>query len=122
GVPRVRTHGWTAGGSLSLWDALLLYPVRSLRHVLCTDIERDGALGGPTLQLYAQCVARFPRLQWQASGGVRSAADLTALARLDVAAAVSGKALLENRIPIEELRPFLPGASFPVSTSATARS
>jgi len=121
-VPRVRTHGWTAGGNVSLWDALALYPATNLRHILCTDIDRDGALSGPNLQLYAQGVARFPQLQWQASGGVRSAADLSALASLDVAATVSGKALLENRIPTEELRPFLPGASSPVSTSATARS
>ncbi|HUI59021.1 MAG TPA: 1-(5-phosphoribosyl)-5-[(5-phosphoribosylamino)methylideneamino] imidazole-4-carboxamide isomerase [Steroidobacteraceae bacterium] len=122
GVPRVRTRGWTAGGSLSLWDAIDLYPARSVRHVLCTDIDRDGSLSGPNLELYAQGTARYPHLQWQASGGVRSAADLTELARLQVAATVSGKALLENRIHTEELRPFLPGASFPASTSATARS
>ena len=59
---------------------------------------------------------------WQASGGVRDAADLAALAAVGVAAAVSGKALLEDRIDFEELRPFLPNASSPASTSATARS
>ena len=78
--------------------------------MLCTDIERDGALTGPNLDLYREAVARFPRIAWQASGGVRDAADLAALARLGVAAAVSGKALLEERIDPEELRPFLPDA------------
>ena len=122
GEPRVRTRGWQAGTASSLWQALAAYPQAAGRHVLCTDIERDGALAGPNLDLYRDAVERCPGLAWQASGGVRHAADLQALARIGVAAAVSGKALLEERIQPEELRPFLPGASFPASTSATAGS
>ena len=122
GEPQVRTRGWKAGTVVSLWKALELYPADAVRHVLCTDIERDGALTGPNLDLYRAAVARFARIAWQASGGVRDAADLQALARIGAAAAVSGKALLEERIRPEELRPFLPNESFPASTSATARS
>ena len=122
GQPQVRTRGWKSGTAISLWEALALYPAAAVRHVLCTDIERDGALSGPNLDLYRETLERFPRIAWQASGGVRDAADLAALARIGAAAAVSGKALLEERIRPEELRPFLPDASFPVSTSATARS
>jgi len=122
GVPRVRTRGWTEGTGLSMWDAIARYPAGSIKHLLCTDIARDGALTGPSLDLYREAVQRFPDLAWQASGGVRNAADLAALARIGVAAAVSGKALLEERITSEELRPFLPDASSPVSTSATVRS
>jgi phosphoribosylformimino-5-aminoimidazole carboxamide ribotide isomerase len=113
GAPQVRTRGWKSGAAASLWDALQIYPPAAIRHVLCTDIERDGALTGPNLDLYRDAVARFPRIAWQASGGVRDAADLEALARLGAAAAVSGKALLEERIRPEELRRFLPDASFP---------
>ncbi|HUN72787.1 MAG TPA: 1-(5-phosphoribosyl)-5-[(5-phosphoribosylamino)methylideneamino]imidazole-4-carboxamide isomerase [Steroidobacteraceae bacterium] len=113
GEPQVRTRGWKSGTAISLGEALRLYPPAAVRHVLCTDIERDGALTGPNLDLYRDAVAHFPRIAWQASGGVRDAADLHSLARLGVAAAVSGKALLEERIRPEELRPFLPDASFP---------
>jgi phosphoribosylformimino-5-aminoimidazole carboxamide ribotide isomerase len=122
GEPRVRTRGWTQGGSVSLWSAIEPFCARGLRHVLCTDIGRDGALSGPNLDLYRDALRRFPNLAWQASGGVRDAADLAALASLGVQAAVSGKALLEARMTSEELRPFLPNASFPASTSATGRS
>ncbi|HUN73632.1 MAG TPA: 1-(5-phosphoribosyl)-5-[(5-phosphoribosylamino)methylideneamino] imidazole-4-carboxamide isomerase [Steroidobacteraceae bacterium] len=122
GEPRVRTRGWTQGGTVSLWSALERYCAAGLRHVLCTDIDRDGTLGGPNLELYREGIRRFPELAWQASGGVRDALDLGALDRIGVAAAVSGKALLEERIPLQELRPFLPNASFPASTSAPARS
>ena len=110
GVPRVATHGWRMHSEASLWDALAAYDGAPLAHVLCTDIGRDGALTGPNLELYAEAVRRRPGIAWQASGGVRDARDLRQLASLGVAAAVSGKALLEERIPIEELRPFLPNA------------
>lgn len=121
GVPRVRTRGWTEGTALSLWDAVARFPIGRLKHVLCTDIQRDGAMTGPNVELYSQAVARFPELAWQASGGVRNVADLAALTRIGVAAAVSGKALLENRMTSEELQPFLHDASSPASMSATAK-
>lgn len=122
GEPQVRTRGWQAGAALSLWAVLEHYPTAAVRHVLCTDIERDGALSGPHVDLYRDALERFPHLAWQASGGVRDVADLQALAKIGVAAAVSGKALLEERITSEELQPFLRDASSPASTFATAGS
>ncbi len=110
GVPRLRTRGWREATSVSLWDALAGFLADGLRHVLCTDIERDGALEGPNLALYAEAMRRQPRIAWQASGGVAAAADLRALAAIDVAAAISGKALLEQRIAPEEMQPYLPNA------------
>jgi phosphoribosylformimino-5-aminoimidazole carboxamide ribotide isomerase len=120
--PRVHTHGWAHKSAISLWEALGVFAPGQLRHVLCTDIARDGTLQGPNLQLYRDALARYPAIAWQASGGIRSSADLAALARIGVAGAVSGKALLESTIAEEELRPFLPDASSPASTCAPARS
>ena len=118
----VLADGWTEGGALSLWDAIEPFRAHGLKHVLCTDIERDGASSGPSLALYREAVRRFPDLAWQASGGVRDVSDLTALSGIGVAAAISGKALLEERMTSLELQPFLPNASSPASTSATAKS
>ncbi len=109
-VPRVATDGWTRQSTVSLWEALAPYAGLGLAHVLCTDVDRDGTLGGANVALYAEAVRREPRIAWQASGGVRDAADLHALAATGAAAAVSGKALLERRITREELQPFLPNA------------
>ncbi len=120
--PWVQVHGWTQSANTTLWDALQRFPQGLVRHVLCTDIARDGALSGPNIGLYRRCLERFPNLEWQASGGISVAADLTALAAVGVAAAVSGKALLEDRINLSDLSPFLPDASSPASTSATIRS
>jgi phosphoribosylformimino-5-aminoimidazole carboxamide ribotide isomerase len=110
GVPRVMTHGWQQQSERSLWDAVECYSASALRHVLCTDVGRDGALTGPNLELYGDAVRRYPAIEWQASGGIRNAGDLHALAKTGAAAAISGKALLEDLIPLEELRPFLPNA------------
>lgn len=109
-IPRVATHGWREQSGLALWEVLAGYEGAGLRHVLCTDVSRDGALAGPNLALYREALARFPAIRWQASGGIRDAGDLAALAGLGMTAAVSGKALLEGRIRPEELEPFLPGA------------
>jgi phosphoribosylformimino-5-aminoimidazole carboxamide ribotide isomerase len=108
GIPRLTTHGWEHQTVLSLWEAVERFLPAGLRHVLCTDVARDGALAGPNLALYQEAVHRFPDAAWQASGGVRDVGDLTALESTGVAAAVSGRALLEGRIPPEELAPFLP--------------
>jgi len=116
GAPMLTTHGWQQTSDTVLWKAVEKFMKAGLGHVLCTDISRDGALTGPNCDLYADAVRRFPELQWQASGGVSEARDLHALRDCGVAAVISGKAMLENRITAEELRPFLPNASSPAST------
>jgi phosphoribosylformimino-5-aminoimidazole carboxamide ribotide isomerase len=110
GTPLLATHGWTRASTLTLAAAIERFSAVGLRHVLCTDIDRDGALSGPNIELYRDCAARWPSVAFQASGGVRDAADLEALAAAGVAATVSGKALLEGRLKPEEIRPFLRGA------------
>lgn len=110
GTARVTTHGWTEATAITLDEAVGRYLPQGLRHVLCTDVARDGALGGPNLELYRAARAEWPAIAFQASGGVREAADLYRLAETGVAAAISGKALLEQRIPFEEITPFLPNA------------
>lgn len=110
GTPRLATHGWERQTQTSLWDAVERYLPAGLRHVLCTDVARDGALSGPNVDLYQQCVRRFPGVAWQASGGVSAAADLHALAATGAAAVISGRALLEGRLTAQEIEPFLPAA------------
>jgi phosphoribosylformimino-5-aminoimidazole carboxamide ribotide isomerase len=110
GSPCVATHGWLRQSTCSLWKAVGAFGDAGLAHVLCTDVSRDGALSGPNVELYAEAVCRHPEIAWQASGGVRSVADLRSLADCGAAAAISGKALLEDLIPVEELGPFLPNA------------
>ncbi len=110
GTAYVKTHGWTRASTLSLDEAIRRYSNLGLRHVLCTDIDRDGAMAGPNCDLYRQIATAWPDIAVQASGGVRNAADLAALAATGAAAAISGKALLDGRMTTEEIQPYLPNA------------
>jgi phosphoribosylformimino-5-aminoimidazole carboxamide ribotide isomerase len=96
-VPMVATLGWTEDSGRSLWDIAALYP--EARHLLLTDIGRDGMLAGPNFELLEEAQRRLPHLAIQASGGVSSLDDLT---RLDTAGAIVGKALWEGRIDLAE--------------------
>ena len=102
GVWRLPVHGWTERAERDLDACLDLYAAAGARHLLCTDIARDGMLQGPNLDLYRSVVARVPALALQASGGVRDAADVAAARAVGCAGAVLGKALLESRLTVEE--------------------
>jgi len=97
GVPMVATAGWTEDSGVSLWDVAGQFT--NARHMLVTDIGRDGMLEGPNFALYKEIAERLPDLKVQASGGVSSLADLE---RLRTDGAIIGKALWEGRIALEE--------------------
>jgi phosphoribosylformimino-5-aminoimidazole carboxamide ribotide isomerase len=103
GHPLVTTHGWTTSSSTTVYECIDNFLGHGLRHVLCTDVSRDGAMSGPNCGLYQQILSRFPDLQLQASGGVRNIADLVALRAIGVPAAITGRALLDGEITAEEL-------------------
>jgi phosphoribosylformimino-5-aminoimidazole carboxamide ribotide isomerase len=85
----VRTAGWTAGSGIGFDDALVR---AGGSRVLVTAIDRDGTLTGPDLELVQRAVtAGRPVL---AAGGIRSPADVQALAAAGAEAAVVGRALL----------------------------
>lgn len=109
-APRIVYRGWEETSPTTLWEALESFAAAGLRHVLCTDIARDGAMSGPAERLYRDCVARFPEIAFQASGGIRNRADLESLRETGVAAAIIGRALLEGAITDAEVAPFLPNA------------
>ena len=51
GLPQLQTRGWREATTVSLFQAVERFAEHGLRHVLCTDIDRDGALGGPNVDL-----------------------------------------------------------------------
>ncbi|GGZ61003.1 1-(5-phosphoribosyl)-5-[(5-phosphoribosylamino) methylideneamino] imidazole-4-carboxamide isomerase [Lysobacter xinjiangensis] len=99
---RLPTAGWTRSDGTSLSFLLALYLGTGLRHLLCTDIGRDGMLGGPNIALYREIMQLAPRVALQASGGVRDLADIEAAREAGCAGAVLGKALLEGRFRLED--------------------
>jgi phosphoribosylformimino-5-aminoimidazole carboxamide ribotide isomerase len=98
----VVAHGWTEGAGTNLSRALDEFPDGLLKHILVTDISRDGALTGPNVSLMHSIRALRPDLQLQASGGVSALADLAALREADAGAAIVGRALYERRFSLED--------------------
>jgi len=95
-------RGWTEASAFALDELVPRYARAGARHLLCTDIARDGMLSGPNLDLYASLQASVPELAVQASGGVRDTEDLRALRKLGVAAAILGRSLLEGGLTLED--------------------
>ncbi len=98
----LRISGWREGAGISLEE--LCEKLRGLPcpAALVTDVERDGTLQGPNLDL-ARRVADLSGLPALLSGGVRALADLEAAARVpQIAGAIVGKALYDGVFSVEE--------------------
>ena len=106
GEPELLTDGWIEGSGQQLWPVVDHYLACGAIEFLCTDIAKDGTLQGPNVDLYRQCVARYPTAEFIASGGVSNAADLEALDATGVSRVVTGKALLDGRLTLEEIATF----------------
>lgn len=102
GIWRCASHGWTELESDSLDETIAFYQSSGLKHLLCTDIARDGLLGGYNLGLYQHLQRRWPALALQASGGVSQIADIRAIKAMGVSGAILGRALLEGRFTLSE--------------------
>ena len=76
---------------------------KGITQVLCTDINKDGMLQGPSVELYKALLKEFPGIKLIASGGVSSVQDLIDLREAGLPAAIVGKAYYEGRITLEQL-------------------
>lgn len=102
GAWRLPSAGWTETESRTLDELAPWYAIRGARHLLCTDIHRDGMLAGFNLELYSHLAATVPTLAVQASGGVRSLDDIRAAREAGAKGVILGRALLEGRFTVEE--------------------
>jgi len=99
----VSINGWREDTQQELLPFLQYYVEQGVRNVLCTDISRDGMLGGPATDLYASVMKAYPMLHLIASGGVSSNEDIEELERRGIPAVVFGKAFYEGKINISKL-------------------
>ncbi|MCI5048499.1 MAG: 1-(5-phosphoribosyl)-5-[(5-phosphoribosylamino)methylideneamino]imidazole-4-carboxamide isomerase [Aquisalinus sp.] len=102
GEPIIATHGWEKSSGKLLWDILSYHAEAGMKHVLVTDVSRDGMLTGPNLPLMQEIISRFPNIALQASGGVGTIGDIRQLKQAGAAAAIVGKALYEGKFTLAE--------------------
>jgi phosphoribosylformimino-5-aminoimidazole carboxamide ribotide isomerase len=98
----IATHGWQENSGVSLEALLEDFLSVGAKHVLCTDISRDGTLQGANHQLYSEMAAKFPTIEWQASGGIGNLDDIEVLKPTQVSGVILGRALLEGKFTVEQ--------------------
>lgn len=101
---KISINGWLEDSTVDLLPFLKRYVEAGVKHVLCTEISRDGTLQGPATALYKEIMAEYPQLQLIASGGVGSIDDIKALAVAGIPAVVFGKAWYEGRITPDDIQ------------------
>src|ERR1700712_4456239 len=100
----IKYSGWMESSPIKLMDYVDRCLSLGFFRFLCTDIDKDGKLGGAGVDLYSKLLDHSPFIKLIASGGVSSMADIELLAKLKVESCVVGKAIYENRITIEEVK------------------
>lgn len=104
---KIAVNGWMDDTEIELMPFLDEYLHKGVKKVICTDIERDGMLQGPSIELYKEILNRLPDLYLIASGGISSIKDIMDLQEANVPAVIFGKALYEGKITLKELYPYL---------------
>ena len=111
---KVATHGWTKVSDRSAVDVAAELAQTGVRHLLYTDIGRDGTLGGPNLAALKKVAQAAPPLSILASGGISSLDDLRALAEMrvpNIRGVIVGRALYEGRFGVAEALATLEAAA-----------
>ncbi|HEY0654693.1 MAG TPA: 1-(5-phosphoribosyl)-5-[(5-phosphoribosylamino)methylideneamino]imidazole-4-carboxamide isomerase [Chryseosolibacter sp.] len=99
----VQISGWQENAALRIDDFVQTYLANGIKTVTCTDIATDGMLSGPNVSLYKKLIARFPTIQWIASGGVSDISDVNELKSTGVSGVIIGKAIYEGKISLDQL-------------------
>ncbi|QTL38714.1 1-(5-phosphoribosyl)-5-[(5-phosphoribosylamino)methylideneamino]imidazole-4-carboxamide isomerase [Xenorhabdus budapestensis] len=101
-VKQIAISGWQENSKVTLEQVVEQYLSVGLKHVLCTDISRDGTLSGSNISLYKEISQRYPQVAFQASGGIGSLTDISPLPASGVAGVIVGRALLEGKFTLRE--------------------
>ncbi|MFB2119523.1 HisA/HisF-related TIM barrel protein [Parapedobacter sp. 2B3] len=100
----IKYSGWMESSPVKLLDYIDRCLSLGFFRFLCTDINKDGKLGGAGVELYKKLMEHSPIIKLIASGGISSMADVKDLDAIHMEACVIGKAIYENHISIEQIK------------------
>ncbi len=100
----IKYSGWMESSPVKLMDYIDRCLALGFFRFLCTDINKDGKLGGAAVELYGKLLDHSPFIKLIASGGVSSMSDIEKLSEISVESCVVGKAIYEKRISVEEIQ------------------
>ncbi len=103
---QLASAGWETTEATTLDELAPYYAGMGARHLLCTDIDRDGAMTGPNVALYEHLRHLVPGMSVQASGGVRDRSDIEAVREAGAAGVILGRSLLEGSLQLSDAMAF----------------
>ena len=99
----ISINGWKEDTGTPLLPFLKSYIDNGVKNILCTEISKDGTLGGPAIELYRRIMGEYPHINLIASGGVSCMDDIDDLDKAGIPSVVFGKAIYEGRIDMNRL-------------------
>ena len=103
---KLKINGWQNDSGKNPEEIMRYFSSFKGLTILTTDIQKDGTGSGPNVALYERLIQQFPDQRWIASGGVESLSDLEDLRKAGCYACVIGKALLDGKVTLSELKKF----------------
>src|SRR5699024_655155 len=101
----IKYSGWLESSSIKLKEYIDRCLSLGFYRFLCTDISKDGKLGGAGVELYKKLLDHSPIIKLIGSGGISSMKDIQALADLEkMESCVVGRAIYEDKVSIEEIK------------------
>lgn len=104
---KVSVNGWLEDLALTIDELIDGFLPYGLNQVICTDINKDGMLKGPSFELYTDLQSRYEQVDFTVSGGIASMADIERAEELHLRRVIVGKAIYENRITLKEIEQWL---------------
>lgn len=100
---KIKISGWLEDGGINIYDFIGRMIGLGVTNIFCTDISKDGAMKGPSVELYKKIIEEHPEINLIASGGVTTMEDVHQLKVIGCTGAIIGKAIYEGTIPLNEL-------------------
>lgn len=100
---KIKISGWLEDGGIDVFVFIGKMLGLGVTNIFCTDISKDGAMEGPSAELYKKIIADHPEVNLIASGGVSNIDDVFLLNAIGCSGAIIGKAIYEGKVPLNPL-------------------
>jgi phosphoribosylformimino-5-aminoimidazole carboxamide ribotide isomerase len=99
---KIVSEGWAESSDSDIIRFITDYRSKGIKYAICTDIDKDGMLRGPAVDLYKE-ILEIPGISLIASGGITSIKDIEELSLIGCEGAIIGKALYEGILNLKDL-------------------
>lgn len=101
---KIKISGWLEDGGINIFSFIGKMIGLGVTNIFCTDISKDGAMQGPSIELYKKIMEEHPEIKLIASGGVTNLDDVIQLEKIGCAGAIIGKAIYEGTVTLKQLQ------------------